>query len=68
MKFFAAAALLGYVSAKITYINHDAPNSLPLPKDFKPNVRKPLTPANDIPATFVWNNVNGTNFLTNVRN
>jgi len=41
---------------------------MPLPDDFKPNVRKALVPTNDVPETWIWNNVNGTNFLTNVRN
>lgn len=27
-----------------------------------------VTPVADLPETFIWNNVNGTNFLTNIRN
>ena len=31
------------------------------------NVREPLTPV-DLPETWEWNSVNGTNYLTNIRN
>ncbi len=68
MKYFAAAAVLGYVSAKPRLANPDGPCRLPLSEDFKPNVRKALVPTNDVPETWIWNNINGTNFLTNVRN
>ena len=64
MKFFAAAAVVGYVNARLAN-----PNSRQgLLEDFKPFVRKALVPVNDIPETWIWNNVNGTNYLTNVRN
>jgi hypothetical protein len=33
-----------------------------------PKVTKPLTPVDDLPSEWLWNNVNGTNYLTNVRN
>lgn len=68
MKYFAAAVILGYVSAKPRLVNPDFPNVSPLGADFVENVRTPLIPVNDAPATWSWNNVNGTNFLTNVRN
>ena len=32
------------------------------------NVRIPLEPVKDLPDTYIWNNVNGTNFLTNIKN
>jgi hypothetical protein len=64
MKYFAAAAVLGYVNARLAN-----PNSRQaLPEDFKTFVRKPLVHVTDIPETWIWNNVNGTNYLTNVRN
>jgi hypothetical protein len=66
MKYFAAAALLGYVSAKSRLTNPG--ERVPLPEDFQANIRKALVPTNDVPATWIWNNVNGTNYLTNVRN
>jgi hypothetical protein len=68
MKYFAASALLGYVSAKPRFANPDGPCHVPLSEDFQPHVRKALVPTNDIPATWIWNNINGTNYLTNVRN
>jgi cathepsin X len=32
------------------------------------NVREPLAPVKDLPETFIWNNVDGVNYLTNLRN
>ena len=64
MKYFAAAALVGYVHARLAN-----PNSRQALADyFKPFVRKPLVHVTEVPETWIWNNVNGTNYLTNVRN
>jgi len=34
----------------------------------KENVRKPLEPVDSLPEQWIWNDVNGTNYLTNLRN
>ena len=31
-------------------------------------VKKPLEPVDDLPREHIWNNVNGTNYLTNIKN
>lgn len=31
------------------------------------NVREPLTPVDDLPEQWIWNDINGTNYLTNIR-
>ena len=32
------------------------------------NVRTPLEPLEDLPEQVLWNNINGTSYLTNIRN
>ena len=67
---FAVLALVAAVSAKETrkYVNPDAP-CRHMPKEPQwGNVREPLTPVKDLPETFIWNNVDGVNYLTNLRN
>jgi hypothetical protein len=64
MKYFAAAAVLGYANARLA----NPESRQPLSADFKPVIKNPLVPVNQVPETWIWNNVNGTNFLTNVRN
>lgn len=32
------------------------------------NVITPLKPVSDLPDTYIWNSVNGVNYLTNLRN
>ena len=31
-------------------------------------IKKPLEPVDDLPREQIWNNINGTNYLTNIRN
>ena len=34
----------------------------------KPHVRQALEPVNDLPENFNWQNKDGTNYLTNIKN
>lgn len=68
MKFFVVAALLGCAFAKPRKVHPDGPCRLPLTEPLVPKIIKPLIPVNDVPETWIWDNVNGTNYLTNVRN
>lgn len=67
---FAVYALVAGVSAERVrkYVNPEAPcrKVSEGPKDGY--VREPLKPVQDIPETFIWNNVEGVNYLTNLRN
>ena len=67
---FAVYALVAGVSAERVrkYVNPEAPcrKVSEGPKDGY--VREPLKHVQDIPETFIWNNVEGVNYLTNLRN
>ena len=74
MKTFALLALttLGFASAEknLRYNDPSSPckkkwNPLTAPKDV---IKEPLMHVADLPKEFAWNNVNGTNYLTNLRN
>jgi len=69
MKSFAVSALVGYASAKsrLGLVNHDAPCRIPLTKPVEYRINSVLEPV-ALPEQWEWSNVNGTNFLTNVRN
>lgn len=32
------------------------------------NIKNPLKPVESLPDNYIWNNVNGVNYLTNIRN
>jgi len=74
MKSVAALALtlLGFASAEqnLRYVDPSAPckkkwDPLTAAKDV---VREPLVHVEDLPTEWFWNNVTGTNYLTNMRN
>ena len=64
------SALLGAVFAKdrLKYVNPDAPCRKVSDKPQLGNVREPLKPVETLPEQFEWNNFNGVNYLTNLRN
>ena len=69
MRSFAICALLGAVAlAERRRVSADAPCSIRSENRPPPVVKTPLAPVDDLPAQWEWNNVNGTNYLTNVRN
>jgi hypothetical protein len=65
---FAVFCLIASTAEALKYINPDAPCRKVSNEPQLGNVREPLTPVEDLPEQFLWNNVNGTNFLTNLRN
>ncbi len=69
MKSFAVTALLSVVSlAALRKIDPEQPCRVRNLNRADPIVKTPLTPVADLPAQTLWNNVNGTNYLTNIRN
>lgn len=70
---FTYLALMGYVSAndvqKFAYPSDESPCYKKVRKDnmLVENIHTPLTPVT-LPLYFSWNNVDGVNYLTNVRN
>ena len=66
---FAVYALVAGVSANEVrkYVNPDAPCRKVSDKPQPGFVKEPLTPV-ELPETFIWNNVEGVNYLTNLRN
>jgi len=68
MKISPAVALLIGSTQALKYIDpvHPCRKTSPGPK--LGNVRKPLEPVKDLPETYIWNNIDGVNYLTNLRN
>jgi len=67
MKTFMFAALVGVALAgKRNLVG--APCRIRNPNRAEPRIHTPLVPTNDLPEQWLWNDVNGTNFLTTVRN
>merc|ERR1719240_2366586 len=64
---FSIAALIATVSAERKFVNPDAPCRKVSNEPQEGYVREPLTPV-ELPETFIWNNVEGVNYLTNLRN
>lgn len=62
MRTFAVSALLGLAVAM-----KGEPCRIRNPNRAEPRIKAPLVPAN-LPDQWIWNDVNDTNFLTNVRN
>ena len=65
MKSFAVAALVGFVSARERKVTAERPTYIKA--DIPERVHSKLE-AVELPANWLWNNVNDTNFLTNVWN
>ena len=66
MKFAFVALLAGFASAGLK-IDPSQPCRKVSSTPKIDNVREPLQDV-ELPDQFIWNSVNGTNFLTNVRN
>ncbi len=61
-----AGASLATEKSRLKYVSNEFPNSKPT--TLKGNAREPLKAVTDIPENFIWNNVDGVNYLTNIRN
>lgn len=63
-------ALLGVatVSAAKKYVMEGSPCRKVSKKLKTSLVKEPLKPVEDLPEQFIWNDVNGVNYLTNIRN
>ena len=69
MRNFAIAALLGAVSlAALRRIDPEAPCRRSSGNRAEPRIKTPLEPVNDLPAQWNWNNIDGVNYVTNIRN
>lgn len=70
MNYQTLVLLLGSAAAKkaLKYVDPESPcrKSSSTPK--ADNVRTPLKPVADLPESFEWSNVDGTSYLTNIRN
>ena len=69
MKSFAAVALVSVstVSA-LRRVNLDTPCHVRNINRPEARIHTPLVPVNDLPAQWVWNNIDGVSMVTNVRN
>jgi len=69
MKYFTfALAAVAFAASENRRVSHDAPCYR---KSETPVVSAntiPLAPVDDLPEQWTWNSVDGTNYLTNVRN
>jgi hypothetical protein len=71
MKFTASALLLASsVEAKgnLKFIDPSAPCRVVSDKPKTGLIKKPLEPVNDLPEQWLWNDIEGVNYLTNLRN
>merc|ERR1711935_1318608 len=64
---FAVFCLIASTTEALKYIQKDAPCRTKSDKPQLGNGREPLAPV-ELPDQFLWNDVNGTNYLTNLRN
>ena len=68
MKTFAISAILSVSAfAELKKIDPSQPCRI-RGERAEPRIITPLEPMSDLPDSMLWNNVNGTNFLTNIRN
>ena len=69
MKTFAVAALMSVsVFGKLRRVSLDQPCRVKSMNRAEPKIHTPLEPVNDLPAQWLWNNVDGVSMLTNIRN
>ena len=67
MRSFTIAAIASCAFARERFVNKDHPCRIPLSEPVEWKVNSVL-PTVDLPAQWIWNDVNGTNYLTNIRN
>jgi hypothetical protein len=57
-----------YAKKNLRYIDPESPCRTNNGNHGPENVREPLVPVEALPEQFIWNDVKGTNYLTNIRN
>ena len=67
MKTFAAIAILGVTVSALRKTDPGTPCRV-RGERAEPKIHTPLEPLADLPSEALWNNMNGTNYLTNIRN
>ena len=70
MKYATLVALMGAAAAKknLRYIDPESPCRKASTEPKQDLVKTPLEPVKDLPEQWIWNDVEGTNYLTNIRN
>lgn len=69
MKTFTVSALLGAVAfGALRRVSNDQACRVRNPNRAEPLIKAPLLHLQELPEQVLWNNFNGTNFLTNIRN
>lgn len=70
MKYSAYIALVGAAAAKknLKFVDPESPCRVVSNKPKVDLIKEPLVPVADLPETHIWNNVDGVNYLTNLKN
>lgn len=70
MKYFISAALLATIAVarKYKYVHPDMPCSVRDENRAAPLIKSALVHTDDLPDQWIWNAVNSTNYLTNIKN
>jgi cathepsin X len=67
MKYSVYALLLSQATA-LKFIDPEKPCRKQSSEPKKELIKTPLEPVNDLPEQWIWNNIEGVNYLTNIRN
>ena len=68
MKFTAQALLLASSAYAKKFIDPESPCRRVSTEKKEENVTEPLAPVENLPEQWIWNNIEGVNYLTNIRN
>jgi len=71
MRTFTTIALMGAIALakkNLRYVDPEVPCHRSSGNKPEPRITNPLTYTDDLPSEWLWNDVNGVNYLTNVRN
>ena len=64
----AGSAIASTEKPRLKYVDPSMPCRRKAAVPILGNSVSTLTPVNDVPDTWIWNDVNGTSFLTNIKN
>ena len=70
MQYAVYLALVGAAAAKknLKFVDPESPCRKSSGEPKVSLIKEPLVPVKDLPETHLWNNVDGTNYLTNLKN